>query len=67
MSNEIAWWLLLSFGIMVVAMLATLHEKLERVEERLNSLEEQTGGDRMPARPGTGLGAEPLRHRDRRA
>jgi len=31
MSNETTW-LLLSFGIMVVAVLAVLHEKLERLE-----------------------------------
>ncbi len=38
MSNE-ATWLLLSFGIMVVAVLAVLHERLERLEERLRRLE----------------------------
>jgi len=38
MSNETTW-LLLSFGIMVVAVLAVLHEKLERLEERLRRLE----------------------------
>jgi len=38
MSNETTW-VLLSFGIMVVAVLAVLHEKLERLEERLRRLE----------------------------
>ena len=38
MSNSVAW-LLLSFAIMVVAMLGFLHEKLEGLERRLNGLE----------------------------
>ena len=38
MSNNVAW-LLLSFAIMVVAVLAVLHEKLEGLEKRLNRLE----------------------------
>jgi len=38
MSNETTW-VLLSFGIMVVAVLAVLHERLERLEERLRRLE----------------------------
>jgi hypothetical protein len=38
MSNNAAW-LLLSFAIMVVAVLVTLYEKFEQLEERLNGLE----------------------------
>jgi 4-hydroxybenzoate polyprenyltransferase len=38
MSNEAAW-LLLSFAIMVVAMLATLYEKVDRLQKRLDRLE----------------------------
>jgi hypothetical protein len=38
MSNNAAW-LLLSFAIMVVAVLATLYEKFEELEKRLNRLE----------------------------
>ena len=54
MSNEAAW-LLLSFAIMVVAMLANLYEKCEELEKRLNRLE--AGGepddDGMPAHSGS--------------
>jgi hypothetical protein len=38
MSNEAAW-LLLSFAILVVATLATLYEKVDRLEKRLDRLE----------------------------
>jgi hypothetical protein len=38
MSHESAW-ILLSFGIMVVAVLARLSEKLETLERRLKQLE----------------------------
>jgi hypothetical protein len=38
MSNEAAW-LLLSFAIMVVAMLATLYEKIDSLQKRLDRLE----------------------------
>jgi hypothetical protein len=38
MSNEAAW-LLLSFAIMVVAMLATLYEKVDSLQKRLDRLE----------------------------
>jgi hypothetical protein len=38
MSNTVAW-LLVSFAVMVVAVLGVLHEKLEGLEKRLNRLE----------------------------
>jgi hypothetical protein len=38
MSNNAAW-VLLSFAIMVVAMLATLYEKVESLQKRLERLE----------------------------
>jgi len=44
MSYEVAW-LLLSFAIMVVAVLVNVHEKLERLEERLKWLETRDGAD----------------------
>ena len=59
MSNE-ATWLLLSFGIMVVAVLAVLHEKLERLEERLRRLEPPDESDLTRA-DATRVGG----HRDR--
>ena len=37
--NDSAAWLLLSFAIMVVAMLGSLYEKCERLEGRLVRLE----------------------------
>ena len=39
MNNNVVWWLLLSFAIMVVAMLGFLHERLEGLDKRLNRLE----------------------------
>ncbi|HEY7252227.1 MAG TPA: hypothetical protein VIG37_17150 [Methylomirabilota bacterium] len=36
---------MLSFAIMVVAVLVNLHEKLERVEEKLKRLEARDGAD----------------------
>jgi hypothetical protein len=44
MSYEAAW-LLLSFAIMVVAVLVNVHEKLERLEEQLKRLETRNGAD----------------------
>lgn len=44
MSPEVTW-LLVSFAIMVVAILATFHEKIERLEERLRRLEGGLGLD----------------------
>jgi hypothetical protein len=44
MSNNAAW-LLLSFAIMVVAVLVTFHEKFEALEKRLNRLEAGRGSD----------------------
>jgi hypothetical protein len=40
-----AAWLLLSFAIMVVAVLVNVHEKLEGLEERLHRLEARDGAD----------------------
>lgn len=44
MSNSAAW-LILSFAVMVVAVLATFHEKLEALEKRLNRLEAGSESD----------------------
>jgi hypothetical protein len=44
MSYEVAW-LLLSFAIMVVAVLVNVHEKLERLEEQVRRLETRDGAD----------------------
>jgi BMFP domain-containing protein YqiC len=44
-----AAWLLLSFAIMVVAVLVNVHEKLERLEERLNRLEARDGAGHYAA------------------
>ena len=54
MSNEAAW-LLLSFAIMVVAMLATLYEKIDSLQKRLDRLEapersRRRGASRSPSR-----------------
>ena len=51
MSNNEAW-LVLSFAIMVVAVLATLYEKLERLEKRMARLDrdEDADGDDDDAR-----------------
>jgi hypothetical protein len=40
-----AAWLLLSFAIMVVAVLVNVHERLERLDERLTRLEAGGGAD----------------------
>jgi len=54
MSNNEAW-LVLSFAIMVVAMLANLYEKCEELEKRLDRLEAggQPEEDGMPAHSGS--------------
>jgi hypothetical protein len=44
MSNN-ETWLVLSFAIMVVAVLATLYEKVEKLEKRLARLEGDTDTD----------------------
>jgi hypothetical protein len=69
MSNH-ATWLLLSFAIMVVAMLATLYEKVESLQKRLDRLEVRAGA----ADDGMGVDPDPVvfterapRHRDHRA
>ncbi|HXJ79961.1 MAG TPA: hypothetical protein VMS64_14910 [Candidatus Methylomirabilis sp.] len=53
MSNNVAW-LLLSFAVMLVAVLAVLHEKLEGLEKRLSRLEGRGQADddgSVPADP----------------
>lgn len=44
MSYEAAW-LILSFAILVVAVLVNVHVKLERLEEQLKRLEAREGAD----------------------
>jgi hypothetical protein len=43
--NDNAAWLLLSFAIMVVAVLARLSDKVEKLEKRLNRLEPADGDE----------------------
>jgi|KBSSwiStaDraftv2_1062776.scaffolds.fasta_scaffold169188_2 hypothetical protein len=67
MSNDAAW-LLLSFAIMVVAVLATLYEKIEQLEKRLKRLE--AGGepddDERSAHADDSIAPEAFRRRDHR-
>jgi hypothetical protein len=67
MSNNAAW-LLLSFAIMVVAVLATLYEKVEQLEKRLKRLE--AGGepddDGLSAHAEGSIAPEAFRRRDHR-
>ena len=67
MSNNAAW-LLLSFAIMVVAVLATLHEKLEQLEKRLRRLEagEEPDDDGLSVHVPGSTAPEPFRRRDHR-
>jgi hypothetical protein len=67
MSNEAAW-LLLSFAIMVVAVLATLYEKLEQLAQRLNRLEagREPDDDGISARAGGSVAPEAFPRRDHR-
>jgi hypothetical protein len=67
MSNNAAW-LLLSFAIMVVAVLATLYEKLEQLEKRLNLLEagREPGPDGRSAHAAASIAPEAFRRRDHR-
>lgn len=61
MSDQAAW-LLLSFAIMVVAMLATLYEKVESLQKRLARLEGRDGA----AEDGvSGVDPEPLTFAER--
>jgi hypothetical protein len=69
MSNEAAW-LLLSFAIMVVAMLATLYEKVDSLQKRLDRLEAQEGTADEPisiVEPAPALTGRARGHRDHRA
>jgi hypothetical protein len=67
MSNNAAW-LILSFAIMVVAVLATLYEKVQQLEKRLNRLD--AGGepddDGRSAPVAGSIAPEALGHGDRR-
>jgi len=66
MSNNAAW-LLLSFAIMVVAMLANLYEKFAELEKRLNRLEagREPDDDGISAHSGS-IAPEAFRRRDHR-
>lgn len=68
MSNNAAW-LVLSFAIMVVAMLATLFEKFEELEKRLNRLEagREPDDDGISAHDAGSIAPEAFRRRDHRA
>jgi hypothetical protein len=69
MSNEAAW-LLLSFAIMVVAMLATLYEKIDGMQKRLDRLEGREGAadETLPAvEPAQACVGQPRGRRDYRA
>lgn len=70
MTNE-AVWLMVSFAVMVVAVLATLYQKVEDLEERLKRLDgdDQADDDEAPsADAARGLFTKPRvpRHRDER-
>ena len=67
MSNNAAW-LLLSFAIMVVAVLVTFHEKFEALEKRLNRLEagREPDDDGISAHAGS-IAPEAFWRRDHRA
>ena len=66
MSNNAAW-LILSFAIMVVAMLANLYEKFAELEKRLNRLEagREPDDDGISAHAGS-IARETFRRRDHR-
>ena len=49
MRYEIAW-LLLSFAIMVVAVLVNVHEKIQRLEEQVSQLTRDGAEDRASER-----------------
>jgi hypothetical protein len=67
MSNNAAW-LVLSFAIMVVAMLANLYQKFEELEKRLNRLEagREPDDDGISAHAGS-IAPEAFWRRDHRA
>jgi len=67
MSNSAAW-LILSFAIMVVAVLATFHEKLEALEQRLSRLEAGKDSDdhEMSTHVVAAIAREAFRGRDPR-
>jgi hypothetical protein len=66
MSNNAAW-LVLSFAIMVVAMLANLYQKFEELEKRLTRLEaaREPDDDGISAHAGS-IALETFRRRDYR-
>ena len=61
-------WLILSFAIMVVAVLATFHEKLEALEKRLSRLEagEDSDDHEMSTHVVGAIAREAFRGRDPR-
>jgi heme exporter protein D len=67
MSNHAAW-LVLSFAIMVVAVLANVYEKLEQLEKRLNRLEtgRASDDDGTAAHAAGAIAPEAFRRRDHR-
>ncbi len=67
MSNNEAW-LVLSFAIMIVAVLATLYEKFEQLEKRVTRLEVERGleDDEGAARPADFVAPEARRRGDER-
>ena len=67
MSNNAAW-LLLSFAIMVVAVLATLYERVEQLEKRLKRVEAgaEPDDDGASAHADAAIAPEVFRRRDHR-
>jgi hypothetical protein len=66
MSND-ATWLLLSFAIMVVAVLARLSDKVEKLEKRLVRIEPPEEGDEDTLYHDGPVSASSMRERGRRA
>jgi hypothetical protein len=68
MDANVVWWLVVSFAIMVVAVLATLYEKFEELEKRLSRLEAGTEADDdgMSAHAADSIAPEAFRRRDHR-
>jgi len=57
MSNNDVAWLVVSFAVMVVAVLVNLHEKLEGLQSRLNRLEGRGRADDDDSVPADGAHA----------